>query len=63
MSAQQQQVPIVLLKEGTSETKGNQAQKNNIMAAKTIAQIGRVTLRIAKDKVVSETAVTSEVRV
>ena len=45
MSAQQQQqVPIVLLKEGTSETKGNQAQKNNIMAAKTIAEIARTSL-------------------
>jgi archaeal chaperonin len=40
----QQQVPIVLLKEGTSETKGNQAQKNNITAAKTIAEIARTSL-------------------
>src|ERR1044072_2793791 len=45
MSAQQQQqVPIVLLKEGTSETKGNQAQKNNITAAKTVAEIVRTSL-------------------
>src|ERR671934_1342882 len=36
---QQQPMPIVLLKEGTSETKGNQAQRNNITAAKTIAEI------------------------
>jgi thermosome len=43
MSAQQQ-VPIVLLKEGTSETKGNQAQRNNITAAKTIAEIVRTSL-------------------
>jgi thermosome len=38
MSAQQQ-LPIVLLKEGTTETKGNQAQRNNITAAKTVAEI------------------------
>jgi len=45
MSAQQQQqVPIVLLKEGTSETKGNQAQRNNITAAKTVAEIVRTSL-------------------
>src|ERR687885_1720132 len=44
MSVQQQQVPIVLLKEGTSETKGNQAQRNNITAAKTIAEIVRTSL-------------------
>lgn len=43
MSAQQQ-VPIVVLKEGTSETKGNQAQRNNITAAKTIAEIVRTSL-------------------
>ncbi len=42
MSAQQ--VPIVLLKEGTSETKGNQAQRNNITAAKAIAEIVRTSL-------------------
>ncbi|WP_337863044.1 thermosome subunit beta [Nitrososphaera sp.] len=38
------QVPIVVLKEGTSETKGNQAQRNNITAAKTIAEIVRTSL-------------------
>src|ERR687885_2212675 len=38
------QVPVVLLKEGTSETKGNQAQRNNIIAAKTIAEIVRTSL-------------------
>lgn len=43
MSAQQQ-VPILLLKEGTSETKGDRAQKNNINAAKTIAEIVRSSL-------------------
>ena len=46
MSIQQQQqpLPIVLLKEGTSETKGNQAQRNNINAAKTVAEIVRSSL-------------------
>jgi archaeal chaperonin len=44
MSAQQQQVPIVLLKKCTTETKGNQAQRNNITAAKTIAEIVRTSL-------------------
>src|ERR671939_572644 len=45
MSAQQQQqVPVLLLKEGTSETKGDNAQKNNITAAKTIAEIVRSSL-------------------
>src|ERR1051325_9459604 len=43
MSAQQQ-IPIVVLKEGTSETKGNQAQRNNITAAKTVAEIVRTSL-------------------
>lgn len=38
------QVPIVVLKEGTTETKGNQAQRNNITAAKTIAEIVRTSL-------------------
>jgi thermosome len=42
MSAQQ--VPIVLLKEGTSETKGSQAQRNNITAAKTVAEIVKTSL-------------------
>jgi archaeal chaperonin len=46
MSIQQQQqpLPIFLLKEGTTETKGNQAQRNNITAAKTIAEIVRTSL-------------------
>jgi archaeal chaperonin len=44
MSIQQQPIPIVLLKEGTTETKGNQAQRNNINAAKTIAEIVRTSL-------------------
>src|ERR687890_519320 len=46
MSIQQQQqpMPIVFLREGTTETKGNQAQRNNITAAKTIAEILRTSL-------------------
>jgi thermosome len=46
MSIQQQQqpMPIVLLREGSTETKGNQAQRNNITAAKTIAEIVRTSL-------------------
>ncbi|HEY9407426.1 MAG TPA: thermosome subunit beta [Nitrososphaera sp.] len=46
MSIQQQQqpMPIFLLKEGATETKGNQAQRNNITAAKTIAEIVRSSL-------------------
>jgi archaeal chaperonin len=48
MSAQQSsngpQMPIVLLKEGTTETKGRDAKKNNITAAKTIAEILRSSL-------------------
>jgi archaeal chaperonin len=41
---QQQPLPILLLKEGTTETKGNQAQRNNITAAKTIAEMVRTSL-------------------
>src|SRR5215212_1742922 len=48
MSAQQgsngPQIPIVLLKEGTTETKGKDAKKNNIIAAKTVAEIVRSSL-------------------
>ncbi len=32
-------MPVVLLKEGASETKGREAQKNNIAAAKIVAEI------------------------
>ncbi|MEO9309160.1 MAG: thermosome subunit beta [Nitrososphaera sp.] len=35
---------IVLLKEGTTQTKGNDAQKNNISAAKLIAELVRTSL-------------------
>ncbi len=44
MSAQQQQVPIVVLKEGTTETKDKDAQKNNITAAKLVAEVVRSSL-------------------
>ena len=32
-------LPVVLLKEGSTENKGREAQKNNIAAAKIIAEI------------------------
>lgn len=41
---QQPQVPILLLKEGTSETKKKDAQKNNIAAAKIIANVLKSSL-------------------
>ena len=45
MSAlQQDRVPIILLKEGATETKGKDARKNNIAAAKLIAQVIRSSL-------------------
>ena len=37
-------MPVVLLKEGSSETKGREAQKNNIQATKIIAEIVRTSL-------------------
>ena len=37
-------LPIVLLKEGTTERKGREAQKNNIQAAKIIAEIVSTSL-------------------
>jgi archaeal chaperonin len=43
-SLQQGQMPILLLREGTSETKKKDAQKNNITAAKTISEILKSTL-------------------
>jgi archaeal chaperonin len=39
-----QQMPIFVLKEGAAETKGRQAQKNNIMAAKVIAELVKSAL-------------------
>lgn len=45
MSAlQQDRVPIILLKEGATETKGKDARKNNIAAAKLISQVIRSSL-------------------
>lgn len=37
--APQGNLPVVLLKEGSTETKGREAQKNNIQAAKVIAEL------------------------
>jgi thermosome len=37
-------MPVLILKEGASETKGKEAQRNNINAAKTVAQIVRTSL-------------------
>jgi archaeal chaperonin len=46
LSTQQQgrQVPVLILKEGASETKGKDALKNNIAASKLIAQVVRSSL-------------------
>ena len=44
LQTQQPQVPVLLLKEGTSETKKKDAQKNNITAAKLIAQVLKSSL-------------------
>jgi chaperonin GroEL (HSP60 family) len=41
---QGQQVPILVLKEGTSETKGKDAKRNNVTAAKLVAEIVRTSL-------------------
>ena len=37
-------VPIILLKEGTSQSRGRDAQRNNIRAAKLIAEIIQTSL-------------------
>ena len=37
-------MPVILLKDGSSQTKGREAQKNNISAAKIIAEIVRTSL-------------------
>ena len=37
-------MPVIILREGTKETKGRDAQKNNITAAKLIAEIVRSSL-------------------
>ena len=41
---QGQQVPILVLKEGTTETKGKDAKRNNITAAKVVAELVRTSL-------------------
>jgi hypothetical protein len=41
---QQGRVPILLLKDGATETKGKDARKNSITAAKLIAQVIRSSL-------------------
>ncbi|MEO9321169.1 MAG: TCP-1/cpn60 chaperonin family protein, partial [Nitrososphaera sp.] len=37
-------VPVLILKEGSSQTKGRDAQKNNITAAKLVAEIVKTSL-------------------
>src|SRR5215510_7996306 len=37
-------MPVLILKEGSSQTKGRDAQKNNITAAKLIAEVVRSSL-------------------
>ncbi len=44
MQTQRGSLPVILLKEGSSESKGREAQKNNIQAAKIIAEIVRSSL-------------------
>ena len=43
-ASQQDRIPIILLKEGATETKGKDARKNSIAAAKLIAQVIRSSL-------------------
>jgi hypothetical protein len=43
-ASQPDRMPIVLLKEGATETKGEDARKNSIAAAKLIAKIIRSSL-------------------
>lgn len=44
MAAMPGTVPVLILKEGTGRTTGKEAQRNNIMAAKIIAEIVKTTL-------------------
>ncbi len=44
VQASRANMPVVLLKEGTTETKGREAQKNNIAACKIIAEIVQSSL-------------------
>jgi archaeal chaperonin len=41
---QGQQVPILVLKEGTTETKDRDVKRNNITAAKIVAELVRTSL-------------------
>ncbi|HZS73585.1 MAG TPA: TCP-1/cpn60 chaperonin family protein, partial [Candidatus Nitrosotalea sp.] len=44
MTLATQQTPIILLKEGSTQTKGNDAQRNNIQAAKLVSELVRTSL-------------------
>ena len=44
VQASRTNMPVVLLKEGSTETKGREAQKNNIAACKIIAEIVKTSL-------------------
>src|SRR5574340_1174107 len=44
MTIPTQQTPIILLKEGSTQTKGNDAQRNNIQAAKLVSELVRTSL-------------------
>jgi thermosome len=44
MSAQQGEVPVLILREGASRSRGREAQRNNIMAAKVVAEAVRSAL-------------------
>jgi archaeal chaperonin len=44
MQGQGMQVPVLLLKEGATQTKGKDARKNSITAAKLVAQVIRTSL-------------------
>src|SRR6266487_3581240 len=39
-----QQIPVIILKEGTSRSRGRDAQRSNIQAAKILAETVRSTL-------------------
>ncbi|MEM2316618.1 MAG: TCP-1/cpn60 chaperonin family protein, partial [Candidatus Nitrosocaldus sp.] len=38
------QIPVLILKEGTAQTRGREAQRNNITAAKLVAEIVKTSL-------------------
>ena len=37
-------MPVIILKDGSTQSKGREAQRNNIMAAKLIAEIAKTSL-------------------